>query len=66
MMGGAICGGVIRESDWKKAVEKGEFYGFMMCRILPNEYYEKYIKLLRQRKYKEANKILREHSYSII
>ena len=61
-----ICGGIIRESEWDEAVKKGEFYGLMMCYVLPDDKYEEYFRLLREGKKKEADEIFKEYAWSVI
>jgi len=64
--GGAICGGIIKESVWDKAVKEGNFYGLMMCFIMPDDKYELYWKLKEEGKDKEATKIFKKYAWSVI
>jgi len=63
---GAICGGIIKESEWDKAVKEGRFYGLMMCYVLPDDKYDTYFKLKQEGRNKEATKVFREHAWSVI
>ena len=49
---GAICGGIVKESEFEKNPT-----AYLMCFILPDKWYEKYVKLLKEGKKKEASKI---------
>jgi len=57
----AICGGIVKESEFLK-----EPIGYMMALVLPDEYFDKYIRLLKEGKRKDANKIIKEHAWSPI
>ena len=63
---GAICGGIIKESEWEKAVKETGGLGYMMCFILPDNVYDEYFKLLEQGKKKEASKLFKKHAWSAI
>ena len=54
----AICGGIVKESEFEKNPE-----AYMMCFILPDKWYEKYVELLKEGKRKEASKIFRKHAW---
>jgi len=60
---GAICGGVISESELKRAKD---IMGYCMCLILPDKKFRKYKKLLRENKRKEAGEIVKKYAWSLI
>ena len=64
--GGSICGGVISQSMDREMIKKHGVYATMMCYILPDEQYEKYISLKKLGKDKEASKIFERFGHSII
>jgi len=57
----AICGGVVPESEFLKNPE-----AFMMCFVMKDKHYKKYVKLLEEEKKKEASKIFNKHAWSVI
>jgi len=61
-----ICGGIIKESEWNKAVEEGTADRYLMCFILPDDKYEEYFRLLEEGKEKDADEIFREYAWSVI
>lgn len=64
--GGSICGGVISQSMDREMTKKHGTYVTMMCYVLPDKQYKKYISLKRQGKNKEATEIFERFSCSII
>lgn len=64
--GGAICGGVISESQNAKDEKKYGVWANAMCYVMPDKWYEKYITLKKLGKDKDANKIFDEHAWSKI
>jgi len=63
---GAICGGIIKKSEWDRAVKEGRFMGLMMCYILPDDKYDIYFKLKREGKDKEASEVFRKYAWGVI
>jgi len=63
---GAICGGIISESMWDKAVKEGNAMGLLMCVIMPDDKYELYWKLKEEGKDKEAEQILKKYAWSVL
>ena len=61
IMGSAMCGGVVPESKFLK-----DPMAFMMCFVMKDKYYKKYIKLLKDGKKKEASKIFNKYVWSVI
>ena len=61
-----ICGGIIKESEWNKAVEEGTADRYLMCFILPDDKYEEYFRLLEEGKDREAEEIFYKHAWSVI
>ena len=64
--GGSISGGIISQSMNGKMTKKYGVYATMMCYILPDEQYKKYISFKKSGKDKEANKIFEHFARSII
>ena len=65
ILGGAICGGVISETQFKEALGKN-LYGILMSFILPDVQYKKYLEMTKQGKEKEATKLFEKYAYSLI
>jgi len=63
---GAICGGIIKESEWNKAIKENKLNELMMCFVMPDDKYDLYWKLKQEGKNKEATKVFREHAWSVI
>lgn len=62
---GAICGGVVKESEYKRATKK-DVWAYAMCYIMPDEWFEVYILVKKLGDDKLATKIFKEHSWSMI
>lgn len=60
-MKGAICGGVISESKFNE-----DPMAYMMALVLPDEWHEKYMKLIEEDKIKEAREIIERYARSMI
>ena len=60
-MMGAICGGIVKESEFEKNPDR-----YLMCFILPDDKYVKYWTLRLEGKLKEANEIFKKYAWSII
>lgn len=64
---GAICGGVIPESEFHRHIEKyGDAYGIMMAFVMPDKYFKEYQEASKSGDKKKADKIFREHAFSLI
>jgi len=63
---GAICGGIISESEFKKRFKNKTLERVIMARVLPDEYYKKYSELIKKGEYEKAKKIFYKHAWSII
>ena len=62
-----ICGGVIKESEFKKRLKsKDGVYGIMMCWVLPDDKYEEWERLHKKGKHEEARQIFDKYAKSII
>jgi hypothetical protein len=55
-----ICGGVISFSEFKRLVEK-DAWACMMEIILPDDKYNKWLQLMKEKRYKEADRIVRRY-----
>ena len=53
-MSGAICGGVMSQTQMKKGMKKYGAYFGMMSFVMPDKQYNKYISYKKQGKDKEA------------
>jgi hypothetical protein len=65
-MGGAICGGVISQSQLNKDMKKYGVWADMMCYVMPDKWYTRYVKYLKAKEDKKAHKIFERHAYSMI
>ena len=65
-MDGAICGGVISESQLMKDIKKYGAYADMMAYVMPDKQYKRYFTYKRQGKEKEAKKIFDKYAMSQI
>jgi len=63
---GAICGGIISESMWNKALDEGNEISLLMCFILPDKQFKKYWELKKKGKNKEAERVFKKYSWSVI
>lgn len=61
MTNGSICGGVVSESQFNE-----DPMAYMMSMILPDKWYKKYVKLIKEGKDKEASKLFKKHAWSPI
>ena len=62
-----ICGGVIKESIFRKHFEsKKGVYAVLLEWVLPDDEYDKWEQLYRKKKYSEAQELLKKHGKSII
>ena len=62
-----ICGGVIRESEFKEKLKsKDGIYGIMLCWVLPDDKYVEWERLQKEGKREEAKKIVDKYAKSII
>jgi len=66
--GGAICGGVMSESQMMEGIEKHGAYFGMMSFVLPDKHYNRYIKLANGnlKEQAEAKKIFKKYARSQI
>lgn len=58
---GAICGGVVSESEFLKNPDV-----CLMCFIMPDDAYKRYEKLLKEGKEKEASDLFKKYAWSVI
>ena len=66
-MSGSICGGVISESQYQKALKsKDGIYEIMMSFVLPDKQYEKYLTFVKANKRGLANRIFKKYATSLI
>ncbi|NIA03795.1 MAG: hypothetical protein GWP09_00410 [Nitrospiraceae bacterium] len=63
---GAICGGLIPESIFRKHLKDGTIDEIMMAYILPDKYFKEYQEAYKSGDKKKAKKIFSEHAFSII
>lgn len=63
--GGAICGGVVKESEYKEATKK-DVWAYAMSYVMPDEWFEVYVMVKNLGDDKLATKIFDEHSWSMI
>ena len=62
-----ICGGVIRESEFKRRLKsKDGVYGIMLCWVLPDDKYDEWERLRKEGRRKEARQIFDKYAKSII
>lgn len=61
-----ICGGIIKESEFWKRMEKDMLEEVMMAFVMPDKHFEKYQKLKKQGKYEKAEKVFKKYAWSII
>ena len=61
----SICGGVISESENRKAMEK-DIWANAMGYVMPDKQYEKYVAFLKAGKNKEATKVFEKYARSQI
>jgi len=61
-----ICGGVIRESEFKKRLKSDDIYGIMLCWVLPDDKYDKWERLHKKGKHDEARQLFDKYAKSII
>ncbi len=64
--GGAVCGGIISQTQWEKDSKRFGIWANMMAYILPDKQYKKYILFKKQNKDKEATKIFEKYAISQI
>lgn len=62
---GAICGGVVKESEYERATEV-DVWAYAMSYIMPDKQFKLYATLKNQGKDKEAKKLFDEHAWSVI
>jgi len=60
-----ICGGVISFSEFKRLVDKDP-WACMMEIILPDDKYDIWLQLMKEKRYKEADAIVRRYGRSQI
>jgi hypothetical protein len=65
-MSGAICGGVMSNSQMKRGMKKYGAYFGMMSFVMADKHYKKFIALKKQNKDKEATKIFDRYAISQI
>ncbi len=65
-MSGAICGGVMSESQMMKGMRKHGAYFGMMSFVMPDKYYKKFIALKKHNEDKDAQKIFDRYAISQI
>jgi hypothetical protein len=65
-MGGAICGGVISQSQLNKDMKKYGVWADMMCYVMKDCWYKRYVKYLKNKETKKADKVFYKHAYSMI
>lgn len=64
-MSGAICGGVISQSQLKIGMKKDVYFG-MMAFVMPDKQFKKYVVFKKQRKDKDASKLFDKYAVSQI
>jgi hypothetical protein len=65
-MGSAMCGGVISLTQLNKDIKKYGVWADMMCWVMADKQYKKYVALLKQEKNKEAHILFEQYAYSQI
>ena len=65
-MNGAICGGIIKESEFNRRVMDNTVEEIMMAFVMPDKKLDKYWELKDKKKDKEATKLFKKFAYSII
>lgn len=65
-MHGAICGGVVSESQHRKNVEEYGVWADTMSYVMADEHYEKYRAAQKAGDEKEASRLFRAHAVSQI
>jgi hypothetical protein len=60
--GGAICGGVISDSQHRKNVEEYGVWADTMSWVMPDDKYEQYVALKQAGKNKQATKLFDRHA----
>lgn len=62
---GYICGGVVKQSEYKRATKK-DVWAYAMCYVMPDEWFDVYVAVKKLGDDKLATKIFDEHSYGVI
>lgn len=63
---GSLCGGIIPESLFEERLKENKVEGIMMAFVMPDGKFKKYYELKEKGEDKEATKLFKKYSWSII